>query len=89
MVGLIAEHNLPLDLAPGLVELAQTLDEDKKALGQLKLSRWTASYKLRYGLGEYFCDETVDHIKKYPFSINLDESTSSNNKRVLGNIQFF
>lgn len=84
VLGFIAENNLALDLAPGLVDLSQNLADDKRALGQMKLSRWTASYKMNHGLGKYFLDETFANIQKYPFSLNLDESTSSNNKRILG-----
>ena len=44
---------------------------------------WTAaSYKLERGLSVYVCKKVVDCMKKYPFSINIDECTSSNSQKV-------
>ena len=42
---------------------------------------------LNHGLGKYFSNETIKHWMKYPFSLNMDESTSTgNNKKVLATI---
>ena len=62
VIGFVAEHSLPLTIAPELVQLSQTLADDKRALSALKLSRWTTSYKLNHGLGKYFSDETLGEV---------------------------
>lgn len=79
----IAEHSLPLSAAPVIVELAQTLALDKPALGGIKLSRTAASYKMVQGLGHTFSERTFESTRTSLFSVNLDESTSNSNKKVL------
>ena len=49
----------------------------------MKLSRTAASYKMVQGLGHTFSERTYERIRSTPFSINLDESTSNSNKKVL------
>lgn len=83
VLGAIAEHSLPLTMAPVLVELAQNLATDKVALSGMKLSRTAATYKMVYGLGRTFSERTFTNIRKWAFSINVDESTSNSNKKVL------
>ena len=46
------------------------------------MHRTTASYKLSYGLALSWKQEVVAHLKVTPFSLNMDESTSSNTKHV-------
>ena len=53
VLGTLAEHSLPFSVAPVIVELAQTLAEDKLALQGMKLSRTAASYKMVHGMGNY------------------------------------
>ena len=85
MLAFAAEHSstFPFTLVPDVVQLAKNLANDKKALDQVKLSRTTASYKVVHGIGKFFQTTTIEKLKKYPFSLNVDESTSSNNRRVL------
>ncbi|KAL3066168.1 hypothetical protein OYC64_016169 [Pagothenia borchgrevinki] len=83
VLGTIAEYSLPLSAAPVIVELAQTLALDKPALADMKLSRTAASYKMVQGLGHTFSERTFQRIRSSSFSINLDESTSNSNKKVL------
>ncbi|KAJ4940452.1 hypothetical protein JOQ06_026755 [Pogonophryne albipinna] len=83
VLAVIAEHSLPLSTAPVLVELSQQLAADKIALSRMKLSRTAASYKMVHGLGHTFSERTLSNLRKYPFSLNVDESTSSSNKKVL------
>ena len=83
VLAVIAEHSLPLKMAPVLVELSQCLAADKAALSQLKSSRTAASYKMVYGLGHSFSEKTFAYLRQYPFSLNIDESTSSSYKKVL------
>lgn len=83
VLAVIAEHSLPLKMAPVLVELSQCLAADKAALTQLKLSCTAASYKMIYGLGQSFSEKTFANLRAYPFSLNIDESTSNSYKKVL------
>ncbi|KAL0978791.1 hypothetical protein UPYG_G00175240 [Umbra pygmaea] len=79
----LAEHSLPFTFAPVIVKLAQTLATDKVALSGLKLSRTAAAYKMVHGLGFTFSERIFSNTRKYPFSINLDESTNNGGKKVL------
>ncbi|XP_034058946.1 uncharacterized protein LOC117537731 isoform X2 [Gymnodraco acuticeps] len=83
VLGTLAEHSIPFSMAPVIVELAQTLSLDKPALQGMKLSRTTASYKMIHGLGRTYSERTFSNMKIFPFSLNLDESTSNNNKKIL------
>jgi len=47
------------------------------------MNRTTASYKTRFGVGKKFSEEVIDDMKTNFFSLNMDESTSSNFQRVL------
>ena len=82
-MGTISEHSMPFTYAPILVDLAKELASDPKALSQLSLDRRTASYKTTYGMGECYRERLVTNLKTTPFSMNLDESTSANNKHIL------
>ncbi|KAI4810160.1 hypothetical protein KUCAC02_019006 [Chaenocephalus aceratus] len=75
--------------APVIVELAQTLSLDKPALQEMKLSRTAASYKMIHGLGRTYSERTFSNMKIFPFSLNLDESTSNNNKKILSMLVFY
>ncbi|KAK5852440.1 hypothetical protein PBY51_023909 [Eleginops maclovinus] len=79
----MAEHSLPFSFTPVMVNLAQELAKDKVALSRLKLSRTSAAYKMVHGLGFTFSERIFTHTRKYPFSINLDESTANGDKKVL------
>ncbi|XP_060782423.1 uncharacterized protein LOC132889689 [Neoarius graeffei] len=83
VLDVVAEHNLPLTMAPALIDLAKELAKDKKALDNLSMDRTTASYRIRHGLSKTFLEETINNIRSSPFSLNIDESTSNSNKRVL------
>ncbi|KAG1658741.1 T-complex protein 1 subunit gamma [Nymphon striatum] len=52
VLGVIAEHSLPLSMAPVLIGLSKKLAKDSKALTKLSLDRTTAAYKLRFGLAD-------------------------------------
>ena len=68
--------------APVLTDLTKTLAEDPKAFAHLSMDR-AASYKMMNGVAETFKERTVRNMRQTPFSLNIDESTSSNDKRVL------
>ena len=46
------------------------------------MNRTAATYKLKHGLSVYVRKNVVDCMKKYPFSINIDECTSNNSHKV-------
>lgn len=83
VLAVIAEHSLSLSIAPVLVEMSQQLAADKAALVNMKLSRTAASYKMVHGLGYTFSERTISNLRKYKFSLNVDESTCNSNKKVL------
>ncbi|XP_073710036.1 uncharacterized protein [Misgurnus anguillicaudatus] len=83
VLGTLAEHSLPFTMAPVIVDLAQTLAKDKVALSGMKLSRTSAKYKMVHGLGKTLSDRILSNTGKLPFSLNLDEATSSSDKKVL------
>ena len=82
VLGMLAENSLSFAVAPVIVELAQTLALDKVALQGIKLSRTAASYKMVHGLGQTFSERIFSNMRRFPFSLNVDESTSNNNKKV-------
>ena len=83
ILSFIAENLLPLSVVPKLIEFSQFLSRDPKALSQLRMNRTAASYKLKHGLSVHIRKKVVDCMKKYPFSINIDECTSNNSQKVL------
>ncbi|XP_034144344.1 uncharacterized protein LOC109616948 isoform X1 [Esox lucius] len=83
VLGTLAEHSMPFSKAPVIVELSQTLSLDKPALQGIKLSRTAVSYEMIHGLGQTYSERTFSNMKRFPFSLYLDESTSNNNKKVL------
>ena len=46
------------------------------------MNRTAASYKLKHGLSVHIRKKVVDCMKKYPFSINIDECTSNISQKV-------
>ena len=80
ILSFVAEHSLSLNLTPSLVELVKALSIDSKALSKVQLSRTAASYKLTNGLGKNIKDSLILDLRKYPFSINVDESMSKSKK---------
>ena len=47
------------------------------------MDRSTASYKTTHGLAESFRERLIQNLRETRFSMNIDESTSSNDKHVL------
>ena len=86
MCSFVAEHSLPLSLAPDLIRLAQTLSRDHKALQSLSMERQTATYKLKQGLHEVERKRLVSKMINNAFSLNIDETTGKHNKKRLLNV---
>ena len=82
LVSFIAEHSLSFSITGSLIELVKEIAEDEAVMKCLHMHRTTASYKLSYGLALSWKQELVAHLKVTPFSLNMDESTSSNTKHV-------
>ena len=78
-----AENSMSFVMVPVVIELLKVLVRDKKALYSLSMNRTTASYKTRFGVGKKFSEEAIDDMKANFFSLNMDDSTSSNFQRVL------
>ena len=57
--------------------------KDHKVLKELSLERQTCTYKLKEGMSTLIHKRLVSDLKNFPFSINLDECTSTNKERVL------
>ena len=84
LVGFIAEKRLSLSLSRKLIELSKKLSKDEAA--RLSMHRAAAFYKLTYGLGQTFKSVLVSVLVPTPFTLNMDEPTSSNVRHVM---QFF
>ena len=82
LVGFIAENSLSFSMSERLIALTKEFAKDRVALKKLKMHRTTASYKLIHGLGKTVQDELTEKLRTTPFSMNMDESTSSNVKHV-------
>ncbi|GFR78886.1 hypothetical protein ElyMa_004006600 [Elysia marginata] len=83
ILAVMAENAIPLTLAPVIVDLAKACSNDPQALSGLKLSASSAAYKIRFGLAKTTTDILAADLQKTPFSLNIDEATSSNTKKVL------
>ena len=46
------------------------------------MNQTAASYKLKHGVLVHICKKVVDCMKRYPFSINIDECTSNISQKV-------
>lgn len=83
VIGFAAEHSLSFSLVPNIIELAKALANDGITLDSLSMTRTTASYLTRYGVGKTFEHYVVEMMKHTKFSLNMDKSTSNNFQRVL------
>ncbi len=83
MLGTVAQKSLPFTMAPIIINTAKELAKDKQALQQLSMDRTSASYKMQYGLKKTLMDKTLLNIRNTSFSLNIDEATSENNKKIL------
>ena len=83
VLGFAAEHGIAFNVIPEVLKLTKALAVDKKALDNLNMNRTTASYKTRFGVAKTFDSELVETLRTTFFSLNMDESTSSNFQRVV------
>ena len=78
-----AEKSFSMSDVDDLLALCKEVSTDKKALDSLQLSRGSATYKLVHGLGKTLKETTLAILRTQPFSLNIDESTSNADNRVL------
>ena len=83
VVAFAAETGLPFAQIPLLIDFAKELARDEKALAKLSMDRTTASYKLKYGLSKTFKEDLNKELNEELFSLNIDEATSNNRKKVI------
>lgn len=81
MLGFVAENDLPFTVTSGLLELMRAGAQDKKALGEMKLNRQAASYKMVNGVSKTFTNTLAERLKENMFSLNVDESTTKSQKK--------
>ena len=75
------QHSLFLCVVDPIHQLAKEFSKDPTTLSKLHMDRTTASYKL-FGVVKTMQDQLVANLKNVPFSLNLDEATSTNLLRV-------
>ena len=75
------QHSLFLCVVDPIYQLAKEFSKDPTTLSKLHMHRTTASYKL-FGVVKTMQDQLVVNLKNVPFSLNLDEATSTNLLRV-------
>jgi len=83
VLAFVAEKDLPFTVTSGLLELMKAAAKDKKALGEVKLQRRSASYKMVHGVAKTFTGALTESLKQTKFSLNIDESTTKSQKKVL------
>ena len=78
----VAEKSLSFCMADAVIDLAKELSKDANALQRLHLYRTTVAYKTVYGTSKTMKDELLKKLRVTPFSLNMDEVTSSNELHV-------
>jgi len=78
----IIQNNLPLALAPRLVSLMKSCFHDSLLAKNLSLNEKNTK-DIVFALQNYIHAETVEILKKKPFSLLVDESTDTSNKKQL------
>ncbi|GBM17749.1 hypothetical protein AVEN_67041-1 [Araneus ventricosus] len=82
LLSFLAEKSLSFSLAPDL-QLIKGMSHDKKALNLITIHRTSASYKSRFGVSKTIKKNVVEYLKEGKFSLNIAESTSSSNEKVV------
>lgn len=82
-LGFMAERDMPFTHSADLIRLAQNMAIGIKMLNALSMDRTTASYKVNFCLAKYFQDRLDKVLQGTFFSLNMDESASTNNEKVV------
>lgn len=83
ILSVMAQHSMPLTYAPVLVDVAKACSTDPQALAEVQLGKSAAAYKLRFGLAKTAMEKLIQDLRSSPFSLNIDEATCFNTKKVL------
>ena len=71
-----AEKNLSFARAGEIIDTAKELSKDCKASNWTQLTRTTASYKIKFGLGRCIEEKLISNLQETYFCLNIDEATS-------------
>ena len=82
LLSFLCEHNLPISLAPKLLQLCKDVNRDPKALNEISMSPGAATYKTVHGLGLFYNKAVICKLQKNSFSVNIDKCTASNGMKV-------
>ncbi|GBM12802.1 ATP-dependent RNA helicase TDRD9 [Araneus ventricosus] len=83
LLGFLSDKSLPFAVAPDRLELVKEMSKDRKALNRITMHRNAASYKTRFGISQTVKEALFEDLQKEFFSLNLDESTNSNNRKIV------
>ncbi|GBM80458.1 hypothetical protein AVEN_57296-1 [Araneus ventricosus] len=84
LFGFLVENSLPFAVAPDLLlELVKEKSKDRKALNRITMHRNAVSYKTRFGISKTVKEALFEDLRKEFFLLNLDESTNSNNQKIV------
>ena len=89
LVSFIAEHSLPFSVMPQLVPFVQELSKDSRTLQSLSMSRITAAYKMRDGLGASISEDIIKDLRKSFFSMNVDECMANAYEKIFSIIMSY
>ncbi|GBM75839.1 hypothetical protein AVEN_8442-1 [Araneus ventricosus] len=79
----LREKSLPFAVAPDLLELMKEMSKDRKLLNGITMHRNAASYKTRFCFFKTVKEALFEDLQKEFFSLNLDESTKSSNRKIV------
>ena len=82
LLSFLCEHNLPISLAPKLLQLCKDVNRDPKASNEISMSPGAATYKIVHGLGLFYNKAVICKLQKNSFSVNIDKCTASNGMKV-------
>ena len=77
------ENLISISMVPKILNLCQATSYDNKALHATSISRHMASYKMTHGVAKTLHDRTIEAMKRYFFSLNIDESKANNESKFL------
>lgn len=79
----MAEHHLSFGMAQVMIDLARILAKDPVSLAKLEMRETSTAYTITHGIGYRLQQNHIAAMKKYPFSLNIDEGMSKSHKKVL------
>ena len=85
---LMATHNVPSSVIDCLAELLPTIITDSKIVKQMNLHHSKASYTLIYGTAPDIKKKLVTQLKRWPFSLNYDESVKGKSSQLELNVSY-